>query len=133
MLELLFLLLLEKLSFLIYKSEGLDFILISLQFSIFLLFLIDVLVEAEKYKELLLQTIQQFHYVLTVVQLIHINLHSLERGVHCELQFLTHWQFALESIGKQIDARELALAIFAPCLLLLKLNWNLAFFDVFAD
>ena len=116
---LLLLLVSQKLSFVVDDAKSINLVNWGFEFiDLFILF-VDELIEAEKDKELLFDRVEQLENILAVVQLIDINLHTLKRRIHSQLQLLWDWELAVETIRKQVTPLELTLTVFASTFVLL--------------
>ena len=51
-------------------------------------FRLNIILKLFKLSQLLLEAVQQFKHRMAEVQLVHVNLHALQRGVHRELELL---------------------------------------------
>jgi len=80
--QLLLLLVFQELSFFVDHPKSLKFVHISVQFIDLVCLFVDEFVEAKKNQKFFFQSVQKFEHVLAIVELIDINFHSLECGIH---------------------------------------------------
>lgn len=84
--QLLLLLVFQELSFFVDHPERFKFVHISVKFIDLVCLFVDEFVETKKNQKFFFQSVQKFEYVLAIMELIDIDFHSLECGIHSELQ-----------------------------------------------